>query len=396
MQNQLFPKEIIENTQEENFSKHSIKSRVIYSVIVLSLITLLCALPWIEVDVGIRSQGLIRPVTELVQLSAPASGRLELLNASENSFIKNGEIFAILEAAHLKEQIRFNKARENQLVSFLNDLKILQSTNSSNLITSVQVTSPRYLRSYPEFRQQLLNQKQEVDKMNRSLTREKVLFERNANSAVDLDEVDFAHKAALNQFKLLIEQQQNRWRLDEISFQNELDELRSENVRFKQELSRYEIRAPISGTVQNVAGIFQNSFVYANQVLGEISPDTSLVAEVYVSPGDIGMLREGMPVRFQIDAYNYNQWGIIDGSIQSISTDILMDESQPLFRIRCSLDKTYLKLTNGFKGEIKKGMTFQARFIVSRRSLLQLLYDKADDWLNPARSENEFAVKPGN
>ena len=32
---------------------------------------------------------------------------------------------------------------------------------------------------------------------------------------------------------------------------------------------------------------------------------------------------------------------------------------------------------------IKKGMTLQARFYVTRRTLFQLLYDKADDWLNP-------------
>jgi HlyD family secretion protein len=40
---------------------------------------------------------------------------------------------------------------------------------------------------------------------------------------------------------------------------------------------------------------------------------------------------------------------------------------------------------NGVKGNLKKGMTFQARFILTKRSLFQLLYDKADDWMNPAR-----------
>jgi membrane fusion protein, peptide pheromone/bacteriocin exporter len=29
-------------------------------------------------------------------------------------------------------------------------------------------------------------------------------------------------------------------------------------------------------------------------------------------------------------------------------------------------------------------MTLRARFVVARRSIFQLLYDKADDWLNPA------------
>lgn len=73
-----------------------------------------------------------------------------------------------------------------------------------------------------------------------------------------------------------------------------------------------------------------------------------------------------------------------------------MNEGHPLFRVRCSLDQTYLELQNGFRGDIKKGMTFQARFIVSRRSLFQLLYDKVDDWLNPTWAGNEFTTRTGN
>jgi HlyD family secretion protein len=47
------------------------------------------------------------------------------------------------------------------------------------------------------------------------------------------------------------------------------------------------------------------------------------------------------------------------------------------------LDNPILRLKSGQEGEIKKGMTFNARFVIARRSLFQLLYDKVDDWLNP-------------
>lgn len=307
MNKQLFPKEIIENSQEANFSKHSVTSKAIYSAIVMFLIGALCFLPLIHVDVGVRSQGLIRPVTELVQLSAPVSGHIQTLNATENSFIRRGDVFAVLEAPGLTERIRFNNERRQQLSTFLGDLDILQHADSVSLITSMELNSPRYHRAWLEFRQQLLNQKQEIDLMYRQLEREKILFEREAISEAALDESLYSWQVAANQFKLLVEQQQNQWKLDEITFQNELDQLESEHTQLEQELKRAEIRSPITGTVQNRAGIFQNSFVHANQILGEISPDTSLVAEVYVSPQDIGLLREGMPVRMQIDAYNYNQ-----------------------------------------------------------------------------------------
>ena len=123
---------------------------------------------------------------------------------------------------------------------------------------------------------------------------------------------------------------------------------------------------------------------YRRKSLGEISPDSGLIAETYVAPKDIGLLKIGTKARFQIDAYNYNEWGMATGKITSISSDIFMQNgAQPFFKVRCLLDKNSLNLKNGYVGKIKKGMTLQARFFVTRRTLFQLLYDKADDWLNP-------------
>ncbi len=393
MKKQLFPKEIIENSQEANFSKHSVRSRVIYSSIVLFLIGAICLLPFIHVDVGVRSQGLIRPVTEVVQLTSPVSGQIQILNATENSIIQRGDIFAVLEAPKLTERLRFNRMRTDQINMFLADLASLEQADPETPDYPIDLESARYRRAWLEFSQKLFSQHQKVDQLLRQLDRERILFENEAVSEAVLDEANFAWQNAVSQYKLIIEQQFNQWKMDETAFREELDQLESERIRLKQELSRYEIRSPVTGSIQNTDGIFQNSFVYANQVLGEISPDTSLVAEAYVSPQDVGLLREGMQVRLQVDAYNHHDWGIVTGKIKDISSDVLMNDGQPLFRVRCSLGQTFLELGNGFSAEIKKGMTFQARFIVARRSLLQLLRDKVDDWLDPSWGENEYASK---
>jgi len=393
MKKQLFPKEIIENSQEANFSKHSVRSRVIYSSIVLFLIGAICLLPFIHVDVGVRSQGLIRPVTEVVQLTSPVSGQIQILNATENSIIQRGDIFAVLEAPELTERLRFNRMRTDQINMFLADLASLEQADPETPDYPIDLESARYRRAWLEFSQKLFSQHQKVDQLLRQLDRERILFENEAVSEAVLDEANFAWQNAVSQYKLIIEQQFNQWKMDETAFREELDQLESERIRLKQELSRYEIRSPVTGSIQNTDGIFQNSFVYANQVLGEISPDTSLVAEAYVSPQDVGLLREGMQVRLQVDAYNHHDWGIVTGRIKDISSDVLMNDGQPLFRVRCSLGQTFLELGNGFSAEIKKGMTFQARFIVARRSLLQLLRDKVDDWLDPSWGENEYASK---
>lgn len=98
----------------------------------------------------------------------------------------------------------------------------------------------------------------------------------------------------------------------------------------------------------------------------------------------MGLLKNNQPVKFQVDAFDYNYFGIITGRIARIDDDYTLIENKPVFKVRCLLDETQLHLKNGFTGHLKKGLTLQARFMVTRRSAWQLLFDKVNNWLNPA------------
>ena len=69
--------------------------------------------------------------------------------------------------------------------------------------------------------------------------------------------------------------------------------------------------------------------------------------------------------------------------------DFVEMENQPLYRIKCRIKQQQLSLQNGYSASLKKGMTFQARCMVSRRTLFQLLTDKAEDWLNPVKYQDK-------
>ena len=389
---ELFPKEIIENTQESNFSTHSVKSKVIYSVILLFLISLIAILPLIKVDVGVRSHGIIRPVNEIIQLSSPVSGPVRYLNAVDNSYVSRGQVIAVIDSPSINEKLRFIQSRKQQLSKFIEDIDELQRVNTDFFQADIDLKTARYQRVLLEFSQQIINQKQIIDQHTRVLEREIILHTRNATSTSALEDIQYRQQTEKNRLKLIIEQQSSRWHSEKLAFKDELQELTSEFAQLTEERSRYEIKSPVSGTLQNTSGITEGGFVFANQMMGEISPDTSLIAEVYIFPKDVGLLREGMPARFQIDAFNHHQWGVASGSVISISRDILIIENRPVFKVKCNIDQEYLELMNGFKGRIVKGMTFQARFIISRRSLLQLLRDKVDNWIDPSWGENRYAV----
>jgi HlyD family secretion protein len=121
-----------------------------------------------------------------------------------------------------------------------------------------------------------------------------------------------------------------------------------------------------------------------DETICSISPSGTLVAECYLSATDIGLIKAGQQARFQIDAFDYNYFGVVTGRVQHIDNDYTVVDNKPVFKVRCRFDHTALHLKNGYTGELKKGLTFQCRFMVARRSLWQLLWDKIDDWLNPS------------
>ena len=75
---------------------------------------------------------------------------------------------------------------------------------------------------------------------------------------------------------------------------------------------------------------------------------------------------------------------MLQGDITDISDDMIIENgSSAYFRIICNPETTFLSLKNGYKADIKKGMSLNTRIVVIRRSLFHLLFDKADKWFNP-------------
>lgn len=78
---------------------------------------------------------------------------------------------------------------------------------------------------------------------------------------------------------------------------------------------------------------------------------------------------------------------MIEGRVTDVGRDyVLLSEKQPVFKVRCRLNRSYLQLKNGYRGNLRKSMAVRARFLLAERSLWQMLFDKADDWLNPTQN----------
>jgi HlyD family secretion protein len=154
----------------------------------------------------------------------------------------------------------------------------------------------------------------------------------------------------------------------------------------EEQREHHVVRAPASGVLVGFTGWSPGAQVVAGQSLGVLSPGDALRIESRVSTRDIGFVRAGQAVRLQVDAYPYTQWGMVDGAVESIGADLVTagEGGGPgYFKVLIRPRATHLALPNGVRGELKKGLTLAVRYVVVRRSLLQVLHDDASAWLNP-------------
>ena len=380
---QVFPKEIIDNTVEVHLFRHKIKSQVIYTVILLSVILAFALLPFIRIDIYTSSAGIIKPEKERIKIVSIYAGKVIKNNLKENQQVKRNDTLLIIDNSIIAEKIKLlqKKIEENQ--NYIWDLDLL--INSNEPIDTFY--SPKYQKDYLQFQQKIRDLNTKLKKVSRDFYRQRKLYRKRVIAKVKYLESKYSLDLIKNEKDFSIKQQKNKWQNELSQYEIRLDELKNELEQSLQENDKYFITAPVNGSIQNLMGINEGSIINVGNPICEISPDADLLAECYVSPADIGLLKKSNPVKFQIDAYDYNQWGMATGEISDISKDVSMINNNALYKVRCKINERSLFLKNGAEGQLKKGMTLRARFLVANRSLFDLLYDKVDDWFNPSKNQ---------
>lgn len=357
------------------------RSSLIYILLIGFFILILAALPLVKVDVTVQARGAIRDVQNNVALSSPIQGQVLYHHLLEDRKVEKGEKLLVLNSSALAaEQQRIEEQLKNALDS-QHDLDALlhAGTNQPTLRSSVyqQVFSQhlRELNTLEIKKQYNLGVLQRISKLYKEQIVAKVEFEK---AQLDAD-------LASSELQLLEEQQRKAWEIEAQQVQQQLLELRSKQKSLQHQAENYNIYAPNSGFLVQTTGIKAGSYVMPGQQLALISTQDSLLAEVYIPARQIGYIQKGMPVRLLIDAYNFHEWGTITGKVQAVSSEIKIIHNTPVLVALVGLAQKELKLKNGYIGKVKKGMSLNARFFLQKRSLLALLYDKTEDWLDPRK-----------
>lgn len=384
MQQQLFPSDVLENSMEGYLPGVAVRSQWIYATTIFAMMLTLFSLPFLYIDISVQSIGNLRTVNEKTELRSLVNGVIQRVAVMENQTVKKGEMLYEIGSQELASRIQFNKDQQDQKNSFIHDLEKLAKLDKSTLYREQVFETSLYAQQFFSFQSKMQENLFHQQKIKKELDADRRLFKEKVIAMREFDSKEFEHTQLVAQYESAFRQQMGQWQSDLSSQRTALQQLHAEEKQLAEQKKNYVVNAPVAGSMQQISGKYVGSFIQAGESLGIISPDDSLIiAECYVSPRDIGLVKKGQHVLFRMDAFNYNEWGMVKGKVEDIARDFTLIQDQPVFKVKCSLDQKKLQLKNGYKVALTKGLSLRAEFVITKRSLYQLIYDKADDWLNP-------------
>ncbi|WPU95222.1 hypothetical protein SNE25_06755 [Mucilaginibacter sabulilitoris] len=259
----------------------------------------------------------------------------------------------------------------------VNGFYFMKRSLLENDITSIDKTQV-IIEGQKKLTEQDIKLAEETYKMNKTLLDQNVLTKEEFRSQTS----KYVNKQlAIPQLKtsLLTNQTQKRDKLRELGQLNH--DIAQQKVIFEQALqslkskvddwiTKYIIKAPISGKVSFTIPLQENQYLQFEKTIGYINPaDTHYYAEAYLSQYNFGKIDTGLTVQLRFDAYPYQELGFVEGKINYISN--VPSDSGFLATIKFNKG---LVTNNNRNIAYKSGLKAQAIVITKDMRLLQRLY----------------------
>ncbi|HLS18012.1 MAG TPA: HlyD family type I secretion periplasmic adaptor subunit [Paenalcaligenes sp.] len=275
------------------------------------------------------------------------------------------------------------------------EIRIWES-RSQELENSLAIAEEQLKQRREELRETEANREQAAQSCgitSRELEMTRPLLESGAVSQVDIlrlqrDVAKYcgekkAYEAQIDRIEAAIQEADKRLRETEYIFRNEarsdlsdtrarLSALVEGQVGLADRVRLAEVRSPVRGVVKSLHANTLGGVVQPGHDILEIVPsDDSLLLEVRINPRDIGFLRPGQKASVKFTAYDFTVYGGLDGEVEQISADTLVDEQGNTYYI------AEVRTDSAFLGNEEKpiipGMMADVHVLTGKRTVLQYL-----------------------
>ena len=165
------------------------------------------------------------------------------------------------------------------------------------------------------------------------------------------------------------------------SYEVERNGIEQELLRTYEQSAFLDVRAPVSGYVQEMALLNKGDYVSAEQIVLVIVPDDSksFKVEMSVPTKDIGEIVPEMPVKFRLSAFPFFEYKGAEGKILSVDSDAREGSDGRLYyRVYADIDRTLFTSRKGISYPIKAGIEVDAKIIKEKISVMHFILRKLD------------------
>lgn len=279
-----------------------------------------------------------------------------------------------------KEQLNIFEAYKNQLSL---ELKILRSEYNQKIqeIKEIKGKQTELRKSLKLAREQ----KKIAEPLMKKGLYSRVDFIKLDRDVVGLQGQINALKLSLPRLKNAAEEAQERMAqrraeasslaYEEISSRRiELNSLKQTIAAGQDRVTRKDVRSPVRGTVKQIIINTIGGVIKPGEPILEIVPlDDTLLFEVQIRPADIAFLYPGQKAKIKITAYDFSIYGGMEGVVEQISADTIIDErGDSYYKVKLRTETNAI-LHHGTQLPIISGMTASVDILTGKKSVLDYL-----------------------
>ena len=360
------------------------RSRLSIWIALIGIVILVVWASFAKIDQVTRAKATVIASARTQEIQASEGGVLTELAVSEGEDVKAGQLLVVLEEERAKAAVDNSASKTAALKAKLARL------NAE--IFEKPLVFPKEVESYPEYvqnqralynrRRQAINE--DVSSLEKMLVLARQELRMN-EPLLEYGDVSQADVIKLSRQVADIEAQINNKRnkyfeeaqAEMTKAQEELD-TELEQLRDRaQVLEEKRLMAPTDGKIKNINVTTIGGVVKPGEVIMQILPTSSdLIIDAKVSPADIAYVKEGQDATVKLDAYDYSIFGAMNGTVNYISPDTLMEQTpkgeEPYYRVLIVIKGAEFK-GRGNEIVIKPGMTASVDIKAMERTVLSYL-----------------------
>ena len=373
-----------------------------------------------RVDETVQSSGKLEPIGTTIDVKVPIGGVIEKILVNEGELVKKDQTLLKLDTTaasaklqalqRVKSQInadivlsKIQLGAEEDIEALTSNQKIkLNSLNneynsridaSANAVKQIEFQKISILEKLKS-QQEVLNIREEILKNLKEVTDigglSKIKFLKEQQEVIQLRGRVESTKSELQKISATLEESKNKLTntiaASKIDFSSKIEENVKQVAQIENQISdtkltlKYqEITSPLEGLVFDLQPAAPGYVVGGNdKPILKIVPIDDLVARVFVSNRDIAFLKKGQLVNIRVDAYPYNEFGELDGKIESIGSDVLEpNEEYNFYRfpVTIKMDEPFL-LHKNKELPLITGMSVSVNIILRQRPVISLFTER--------------------